>query len=454
MKPHHLSTGDERHLVRLGVYSLPAIPLAIMIVPATALVPIFYTGEFGMDLATVGYVLLGARIFDAVTDPLIGYLSDNSKSRMGKRRPWLLIGVPVLLLGIWVLFAPFIQPDATYLMIASCLTYLGWTLIQIPYWSWGAEIGRSYNDRSTVSGFRESAMILGIAAASLAPLVGAAFGHGIDQVTMMALAILVTVSLPVCIAAACLSFKENPSDSVTASSLGTFISVFKLNAPFRRLVSAFSIIEFGKGASVAVMPYLLTHYFQRPELIGLVLLVPYVLIVVSTPIWLRISQKIGKHRAIALSLFISALLLSVAVAPLNQGHGIVFFGIECLVGLAAGGFAVLPYAIVADTADYYAEKSCGDTKIATHFAAWSFARKVVMALSVGVALPVLAAMGFDPNAETVTNAGATKWTFIALAVPFYLAGVLLLLRFPLTQEVHERIIQKLQEKHLNTEREA
>lgn len=444
MSPAYLIDSNQRHLGRLALYSLPAIPLAIMIVPATALVPIFYTGAFGLDLALVGIVLLAVRIFDALTDPVAGYLSDRTRSSIGRRKPWLIAGTPILIAGVWLLFAPPIDPGLIFLAGASALTYLGWTLIQIPYWSWGAEIGRSYDERTTVSAFRESAMIFGIALASLSPIIAAAYGYGIDRVTMLALASLVTVLLPIAVLCAVFSFREPHEQSGQTADWTALAHVLKTNAPFRRLVTAFAIIEFGKGASVAIMPYLLSYYFGQPALIGLVLLIPYVLIIASTPVWLMISRRIGKHRAIALSLFLSALLLSVAIVPLGPADGYLFLAIECAVGLTAGGFAVLPYAIVGDTADHYADRTGGDPMLATHFAAWSFIRKLMLALAVGIALPILAVAGFNPNAETVQNAEATKWLFIVLAAPFYLAGVALLLGFPLNKEAHAAIVSRLE----------
>jgi Na+/melibiose symporter-like transporter len=443
MTPAYLIDGDKRHLGRLALYSLPAIPLSIMIVPATALVPIFYTGTFGLDLALVGLVLLAVRLFDALTDPVAGYLSDRTRTPIGRRKPWLLAGAPILLIGVWLLFAPPLSPGLVFLAGASALTYLGWTLIQIPYWSWGAEIGRSYDERTTVSAFRESAMIFGIALASLAPIIAANYGYGIDRVTMFALAGLVTLLLPIALGLSMFSFREPQDHSGQAADWTALGQVLKTNAPFRRLVIAFAIIEFGKGASIAVMPYLLSYYFGQAELIGLVLLIPYVLIIASTPFWLMISRRVGKHKAIALSLFLSALLLSVAIVPLGREDGLIFLAIECAVGLTAGGFAVLPYAIVGDTADHYADQTGGDPMLATHFAAWSFVRKLMLALAVGIALPLLALAGFDPKAETVENVEATKWLFIALAAPFYLAGVALLASFPLTKEKHDAIVTRL-----------
>ena len=444
MRPMHLAHGETRHLWRLAAYSALATPLSIMIIPAVALVPIYYTGTFGLNLALVGVLMLFARLFDAVTDPIVGTLSDRTQTKYGRRRPWIACGAPVLLVGVWLLFAPPVQPSALYLLIVSMVTYLGWTMIQIPYWSWGAEIGKGYDDRTTVSGFRESAMIFGIVLASIAPVLASWMGHGIDRFTMLALAILVTVTLTGGLLLTLNSFSEDNAKSQIGGTWSEILTILRANRPFRRLVSAFAIIEFGKGAAVAVTPYLLTHYFQQPELIGLVLLVPYIFLILSAPLWLKISKRIGKHRAVAYSLGLSAAILTIGVIPLGPGDGMWFLVVECIVGFAAGGFGILPYAIVADTADFYADKSGGDALVGTHFSAWSLIRKLMLALSVGVALPLLVYLGFDPNAEIVSNTRATKWTFLVLAMPFYLIGAALMINFPLTKKTHDAIRARLE----------
>ncbi|MEM9494531.1 MAG: MFS transporter [Pseudomonadota bacterium] len=443
MAPTRLDMPTPGARMRLVGYSLPAIPLAIMIVPVTALIPIYYTDEFGFSLTTVGAILLIARLFDVITDPVVGVLSDRTRHSAGRRRPWMIAGAPVLVLGVFILFAPPVAPNSLYLLGAALLTYGGWTLIQIPYWSWGAEIAQEYDARAIVSGYRETAMIFGIAAASLAPVIASQFGHGIDRTTMFWLAVMVAVLTPVAILIAARSFSEETVYEANDRAWSSILAVFRRNPPFRHLLFTFAIIELGKGAAVSVTAYFLTYYFRQPELIGLVLLLPYLCIIASAPLWVALSKRIGKHRAVAISLLSAALTL-MCIAFLDRDDGYVFLALECIVGLAAGGFAVLPTAIVADVADYFADETDGDTAIGAHFASWSLVRKFVQAGSIGMALPLLSLIGFNPNNDPEINVTATKWIFIGLSTPFYFLGVVLMLKFPLTKAVHDAIRQRLE----------
>lgn len=448
-RPLHLSAAGRKQYWRLAGYSSTAVPLAIMVVPVTSLVPIYYSGVFLLPLATIGTMLLAARLFDVVTDPVIGVLSDRTRSSWGRRRPWLVVGTPVLLAGVWLLFVPPVAVNGAYLLLASLVTYLGWTLIQIPYWAWGSEIAADYHDRSTLSGFRETAMICGIALAALVPLFANAYGHDIDRTTMTGLAVLITVLLPLAILLSCRSFDEAPVKTQAGDSDWQHVfTILRDNRHFRRLVLAFAAIELGKGASVTVAAYFMTFYFGQSELIGLVLLLPYILIVFSVPFWLWVSRRIGKHRTVALSLALAAAILLVGVPPLSREDGYIFLAIECLVGLAAGGFAILPTALVADTADYHADLVDSPPKVATHFAAWSLVRKLMQAIAVGVTLPLLALSGFDPAKDPSAHAEVTKWMFIALSTPFYLIGVIAMWRFGLDQAAHAAIRRRLAERGL------
>ena len=92
--------------LQLLTYGLPGLPLAILLLPLFITVPTYYADDLGLGFTTVGIVLLLARMWDVVTDPLIGILSDRTHHRLGRRRPWLLAGVPLMVLGAWALFRP------------------------------------------------------------------------------------------------------------------------------------------------------------------------------------------------------------------------------------------------------------------------------------------------------------------------------------------------------------
>ena len=158
-------------------YAAPAFALAVVGIPIYVYIPKFYSDVVGVNIAIIGYVLLSVRIFDAITDPLIGFLSDKTHSRFGRRRPYIAIGAIFLALAIYLLFNP---PDASGLTVTVWFTagifslFLFWTIVVVPYESLGPEISMDYHERTTLFGLRDGLLIAGTLAAASSPTIIAA----------------------------------------------------------------------------------------------------------------------------------------------------------------------------------------------------------------------------------------------------------------------------------------
>src|SRR5215216_2423826 len=118
--------------VLLG-YGVLALPLAALNLPLYVYLPTFYSAELGLDLASVGAVLLLARLFDTVIDPLMGEVSDRLETPLGQRRPWLVLAAPLLLFASWKLFVPADGVGPGYLLLWSRLGYIAWTALLLTY---------------------------------------------------------------------------------------------------------------------------------------------------------------------------------------------------------------------------------------------------------------------------------------------------------------------------------
>ena len=137
-------------LARKTIYAHGTVgmPMAVYGYPLAIWIPAHYSGGLGLDLATVGIILMLARLTDVITDPLIGEISDRWRTPVGRRKPWLLIGTPVMLLGVYMLFAPSGDVDVVYFLIWLTVFFLGSTMIMLPHRAWGAEMSTDYHQRS------------------------------------------------------------------------------------------------------------------------------------------------------------------------------------------------------------------------------------------------------------------------------------------------------------------
>ena len=125
---------------KLFCYGVTDMPLHFALTPVLIFVPNYYTSEMGISLILLGNMLLLARVMDVFTDPLVGYWSDRTRSRWGRRRPWIVVGMPILTLSFYFLFLPSGKVGAGYLFACIMGLYLALTMILIPYYSWAAEL--------------------------------------------------------------------------------------------------------------------------------------------------------------------------------------------------------------------------------------------------------------------------------------------------------------------------
>jgi len=137
--------------LRLLAYSLPAMSISLFMVPMNIVIPAFYAANTTATLTGIGLVAGFARLFDAITDPLIGCFSDNTRSRLGPRKPWLLAGAVIGTISVFFLFQPPPEAGLTYYVIASTGVFLGFTLFEIPNRAWGMELSHDYLQRARIS---------------------------------------------------------------------------------------------------------------------------------------------------------------------------------------------------------------------------------------------------------------------------------------------------------------
>ena len=150
---------------RLLAYALPALVIALPTIPVYIHLPALYGVQLGLGLATTGLILLLARLFDAVTDPLIGALSDRFGFRGGRRKPWIAIGAVIAGVGLFKVLTPPQGVEAAYLLSWSVVLYAGWTMVAVPYLAWGAALTTDYNERTRITAWREGLALVGIVAA-------------------------------------------------------------------------------------------------------------------------------------------------------------------------------------------------------------------------------------------------------------------------------------------------
>ncbi len=420
----------------LLAYGLPGLPLAVLSLPLFVYLPAFYAEDVGVGFAAVGAALLVARVWDVVTDPLIGTLSDRFDTRWGRRRPWLVAGTPLAMVSAWFLFHPPAEAGWSYLLLWTLLLYLAGTMVMLPYHAWGAELSPDYHARSRISAYREAFVVVGILTATGLP----ALLRADKAEALSVLALLLILTLPLAVAITCRAVPDAPARPSPAADWRRSLKVLRANGPFQRLIAAYFLNGIANGLPATLFLLFVEKVLKAPEWSGPLLFVYFLCGVAAVPLWLRLSYRYGKHRVWAAAM-IATCLVFIWVPLLGPGD-VAWFAVVCvLTGLGLGADLVLPPAMQADVVDYDTLKS-RRRRAGVYFGLWGMATKLALALAVGLSFPILELIGLGSQSS---GAGSAGGLFVLAAlyslapVAFKLLAIALIWGFPLSHARQARI---------------
>lgn len=417
----------------LLAYGAPALPAAMLGLPLLVYLPTFYARDLGVGLSAVGAVMMAARIWDVVTDPLVGHLSDRTRSPFGRRRPWLAASLPLVIAGAWLLFRPPDGAGAMHLLAWTLVVYLGWTMMQIPHQAWGAELSDDYVERARVTASREGFGLVGVLVAAVLPAAlpaldlveasrGVAAGLG-------AIALITAIALPLA-GVVLIALVPEPAASQRPPPPRGGLALLRANRPFRRLLAAYLVNGIANGLPSTLFLLFVAHRLQLEALQGAFLIAYFLAGLLGVPVALAAARRLGKHRAWCVAMLVTC--AAFVLAPLLPAGSTAAFAAICIVtGLGLGADLALPPAIQADVVDEDTAAG-GDGRAGLYFALWGMATKLALAAAVGAAFPILDLVGFDASGGNAPSAlwmlaGLYAWVPVALK----LVAVGLMWRFPL-----------------------
>ncbi len=427
------------------LYSLPQLPLTMAVIPMIMFMPQFYTGHLGIRLSDFANILLVAAIFDIVTDPIIGYLSDRTKSRFGRRRPWIIAGTPLIMLSLYQLFMPSGPVDNWHLLGWLLALRLGWTMLQIPYFAWGAEISGDFNERSSITGWRAAFGIVGAVSIQVVlslALLGFDFGGSGNALWLVGL--IVIGLLPLCVGVAAWFVPDSKSFSPSAIPIVRGLDLMWRNGPFRRIICAFMIGNMSYAINMQLFLFFVAAVIGDPEAFVWLLLVANLAALASMPFWIGLSRRVGKHRA-----WIAGFAAVALTGPLYVflGEGDIWWMLPMIIIGSAGSatFEALPASMNADIIDLDTLRT-GEDRAAWFFSAWQFATKCSMALAGWLALQAVGWFGFDPAIGPENGPSqmlALKVVYAIVPSVCILIAMRIAWNYPITEARHRRLRENL-----------
>ena len=435
-------------------YAAPAYALAVVGIPIYVYIPKFYTDIVGINVMIMGYILLSVRIFDAVTDPAIGFISDRTKTTFGRRRPFIAGGSFFVSLSMYFLFNP-PEASASYsaLWFGVCIyaLFFFWTLVSVPYESLGPEITFDYHERISLFGIRDGFLIAGtLAAASSPALVEWLFNLSDTAQGERAKFFWIAVMYsPLVIGFSwwcVLSIKELPHKGVNRPmGIAKGLRQTGRNRPFVILLIAYTISAIGNNLPATLILFYVEYVLQS-NLADFFLLIYFVSGIIFLPGWISISRKIGKKKAWLTSMAINTGAF-LGVFFLGPGDAVIYGVLVFLSGVGFGATLAIPSAIQADVIDYD-EWLTGERREGQYIGLWSISKKLAAAVGVGAGLSILGAAGYMPNVEQSEQVKLVLRTLYAL-VPSVcnLIAILIALAYPISSKVHENIRKAIDDRN-------
>ncbi|EMD82742.1 MFS transporter [Pacificimonas flava] len=386
---------------RLLAYAGPGIPIAAMGLPLVAFLPPYYAGELGLNLAAVGLVFFLVRALDVPFDPLVGHWADNTRTRLGRFKPWLIGGGLAAFVATALVFFPPEGVGTAFLFLTLLALYAGQSCINVPHTSWGATISSDYHERSRVFSFWQGGHLVGLVLVLLLPaILDGVLGEDAPG-AVQAMGIFILVSLPVAILCAVI-FVPRSNNRVDHPKIGwQELKLFFGQGELRTLLIVDILFSLGAGSLGALLRFFLEQSRGFTDTgSSLMLLVFFVSGLAALPLWLALARRIGKARTTGAACLYH-MTLHVAAFPFlsgdNVGLGIVLMA---LAGISFAAPTFLLRSILADFNDAAKEKGAND-RIGLLNAVLTTAQKLGYAVPVGVLLPLLDLAGFnaEPGAQ-------------------------------------------------------
>ena len=446
-------SSDHIALAKKIAYSAPAFALAVVGIPVYVYIPKFYTDVVGINIAVLGTLLFSVRIFDAITDPAIGYLSDRTRTRFGRRRPYIAIGSLFVVLAMVLLFTP---PKASayfetwWFGICIYALFLFWTAVTVPYESLGPEITFDYHERTSLFGMRDGFLIAGtLMAASSPALVAWAFNLNSDAEGERAKFFWIAVvyaplligSCWWCVTAVQEIQTRNP---LKPAGVWSGLRYVARNRPFIILIISYTIAAIGSNLPATLILYYVEYVLQS-QLADAFLLLYFVTGIIFLPGWILLSRRIGKKAAWLTSMAINTGAFT-GVFFLGPGDAHIYGILVFLSGIGFGATLALPSAIQADVIDYD-ELLCGQRREGQYIGLWSIAKKFAAAVGVGAGLSILGLAGYTPNAAQSEQVQFTLRILYAL-VPSVcnILAIIIVMAYPISSRVHKQIRSAIAER--------
>jgi Na+/melibiose symporter-like transporter len=435
-----------------GTVGLPLAGIALMY---GVYLPRYFVG-LGVSFIAVGAAISAVRFFDMGVDPLIALAMDRTKTPIGRYRPWLVLGAPFVLLGIYKLLMPVGRVDAPYMVLWLVVTYVGMSMLNLGLAAWGAVLAKDYNERSRVYGLTQAMAVLGAVCLLALPL----YTHGRivagQAASMPTIAVILMITLPVAILICTVFTPERLAAAPPRQRFALADYWQAVSRPsMRRVIVADLMLTLGPGTTGPLYVFFFhdAKGFSVAD-VGLLLIFYIGSGLLGAPFWARVARRFGKHRTVQIACLCYAvsqgtlMALPRVYAPYTLlGAAPTVLGMFA-VGFVASAFLLLVRAMVADVVDEVKlEKGRDLTSLL--FSMVTTVEKIGGTITVLAVYPVLQMAGYDGREAAVNTPHAIlvlEMCYLVAPIVLVFAGGASLIGYRLDSQRHSEIRAALEER--------
>jgi len=426
-----------------------------------ALFPIFMMDVVGVTPALAAVALFIGRSWDYINDPLVGYLSDRTRSRWGRRRPWLLFGaLPFALTFVLLWIKPAFITTSSGMVVFYAAAYIIYeasaTIVYMPYFALTPELTQDYDERTQLTSFRMLFNILGGLTAYTLPMlvIGSMIPENANRVVWMGVVFGILAAFPFLLVFLGVREKKEYAEQ-EQPNLRESLRAARRNKPFIFAAMIYLCTWIVIILAETNLMFYIKYVIKRPEQSSLVMGVIFIAAIIALPFWNWVSKKGNKRKAYisGVSFWAVTMCILIFLTPETPLGLLLVVCVLCGFGLSAA--QVLPWAIIPDAIEWD-EYQTGVRHEGTFYSLITLFGKIANSIAVPLSLLLLEFTGYVPNAVNQPASALTGLRIVIGPIPALLlfAGILFASFYPLSREKYAEIVTELNLRKVNREHQA
>jgi len=428
------------------MFAAGSLPLSGIGTAMSIYVQPYFAQDLGVGLIPLALALFWVRILDLGVDPVLAVVMDRSRTPIGRYRAWMLVGAPILMLGVWQLFMAKKGIGVAYLIVWYLVYNIAQSTVGLARAAWSANLVTKYDQRARFYGYLGFISVFGALFVMLTPVASEHFTKGANNVRLMGWAMLALIPIATTITALVREpINVDAKGQHPHFALRDYWAIATKPEVVRLFFSQFCL-TLGPGWMANLYIFFFTNARLFTQGQASILLIIYILAgVVGAPVIGYVGGRFGKHRTlIAATILYSIGLCTVVFAP--KANMLIGIPIMVWCGFMANGFDLMTGAMMADVGDQVRLEQ-GKERMALLYAVTGLAGKLAAAGAVIIAYPLLAAIGYQPSLGAHnTQAALDGLTVVFITGPIFwcVAGGLCFLGWKLDAHKHASIRAELE----------